>query len=199
MTAPRRSARVASRPAKPEPSVVTEVKKKEKKIEKAPKKAEKAPKKVEKAPKKIEKAPKKATIDKKKEPPKKAAATKAKAPKKEKEATAKPAVKPKKAAPAAPPTTDKDSFDTKKKTVAVEACKSWGAFKTRAGKIVKAVGERAFVQINKEKPGKGNFIVTVDGIDEPIVSLLGLKRPFPALKALDMDEINSKILKALEQ
>jgi len=54
------------------------------------------------------------------------------------------------------------------------------------------------VEINKEKPGKGNFIVTIKGVDEPIVSLLGMKRPFPDLKALDMNEINAKILKALD-
>lgn len=60
------------------------------------------------------------------------------------------------------------------------------------------MGDRALVEINKEKPGKGNFVVTIAGSDEPIVSLLGMKRPFPALKALDMDEINGKILKALE-
>ena len=41
-------------------------------------------------------------------------------------------------------------------------------------------------------------MVTVEGTDEPIVSLLGMKRPFPALKALDMDEINAKVLEALE-
>lgn len=61
------------------------------------------------------------------------------------------------------------------------------------------MGDRAIVEINKEKPGKGNFIVTVEGIDEPIVSLLGMKRPFPALKALDIDEINGKILDAVGQ
>lgn len=53
------------------------------------------------------------------------------------------------------------------------------------------------MEINKEKPGKGNFVVTIKGTDEPIVSLQGLKRPFPALKALDMEELNSKILEAL--
>jgi len=53
------------------------------------------------------------------------------------------------------------------------------------------------VQVNKEKPGKGNFVVSVQGVEEPIVSLQGMTRPFPALKALDMDEINSKILAAL--
>jgi len=47
------------------------------------------------------------------------------------------------------------------------------------------------------QPGKGNFVVTIKGIDKPIVSLQGMKRPFPALKALDMDEINAKILEAL--
>ena len=49
----------------------------------------------------------------------------------------------------------------------------------------------------QHQPGKGNFVVTIKGIDEPIVSLQGMKRPFPALKALDMDEINAKILEAL--
>lgn len=47
------------------------------------------------------------------------------------------------------------------------------------------------------QPGRGNFVVTIQGVDKPIVSLLGMKRPFPPLKALDMDEINAKILKAL--
>jgi len=61
------------------------------------------------------------------------------------------------------------------------------------------VGDRAFVQVNKEKPGKGSFVVTVEGIDRPIVCLPGMKRPFPALKALDMDLVNLKILRALEQ
>jgi len=60
------------------------------------------------------------------------------------------------------------------------------------------MGDRAIVEVNKEKPGKGNFVVTIEGIDEPIVSLLGMIRPFPALKALDMDEIYKNILIALD-
>lgn len=60
------------------------------------------------------------------------------------------------------------------------------------------MGTKARVEINKEKPGRGNFVVTIPGVDEPIVSLIGMKRPFPDLKALDMDEIAAKILKALE-
>jgi len=84
-----------------------------------------------------------------------------------------------------------------KKVVTIEACKQWGAFKTRANKILKAVGDKAIVEINKEKPGKGNFVVSIEGVDEPIVSLIGMKRPFPPLKALDMDEINDEVLSAL--
>ena len=84
-----------------------------------------------------------------------------------------------------------------KKTVVIEACKQWGAFRSRATKIANAVGNKAIVEINKEKPGKGNFIVSVSGLDEPIVKLLGLKRPFPPLKALDMEEICSKVVEAI--
>jgi len=62
-----------------------------------------------------------------------------------------------------------------------------------------ALGDRAIVEINKQKPRKGNFVVTIEGIHEPIVSLLGMIRPFPALKALDMDEIYKNILIALEE
>ena len=48
------------------------------------------------------------------------------------------------------------------------------------------------------KPGKGNFVVRVSGVETPIVELLGMKRPFPALKALDMDEISAQVLAAIE-
>jgi hypothetical protein len=127
--------------------------------------------------------------------------------------------------------------------VSIEACKQWGAFKTRANKIAHAIGNKARVQINKEKvsiivlceklgmigvvvgvlyrvadvggcdcsrlqysaslsppfqPGRGNFVVRVSGVDHPIVELLGMKRPFPLLKALDIEEVKQKILKALE-
>lgn len=127
---------------------------------------------------------KKKEVATKKLAPKKAAATKAKA----------------KKAPAAASKKIVASSATasSKKVVVVEACKQWGAFKTRANKIAKLVGDRALVEINKEKPGKGNFVVSIKGIDKPIVCLLGMKRPFPALKALDIDEIGGKILAALE-
>ncbi|GAX15940.1 hypothetical protein FisN_22Hh210 [Fistulifera solaris] len=72
------------------------------------------------------------------------------------------------------------------------------AGKTKAKPVKKAVMAlkietyfkgKASVKINEEKPGKGNFVVRVSGKDEPVVELLALKRPFPALKALDMDQV----------
>lgn len=53
------------------------------------------------------------------------------------------------------------------------------------------------MEINKEKPGKGNFIVRVNG-GEPIIELRAMKRPFPALKALDMDDVSQQVISALE-
>ena len=53
------------------------------------------------------------------------------------------------------------------------------------------------MEINKEKPGRGNFVVRVSGKDEPVLELLEMKRPFSALKALDMDDIGNMVLDAL--
>ena len=49
--------------------------------------------------------------------------------------------------------------------------------------------------MNKEKPRKGAFVVTVGG--KTVLELLDMKRPFPALKALDMDEVGKTIVAAL--
>ena len=89
--------------------------------------------------------------------------------------------------------TSKASDESGVKLVSVEACKQWGAFKTRAGKIEQSLKGIAIVKINEEKPGKGNFVVRIEGRDEPVLKLEGLKRPFPALKALDMDEVVENI------
>jgi hypothetical protein len=48
------------------------------------------------------------------------------------------------------------------------------------------------------QPGRGNFVVRVSGKEEPIVELLGMKRPFAPLKQLDMDEVCEKVVAALE-
>jgi hypothetical protein len=63
---------------------------------------------------------------------------------------------------------------------------------TRAKKIVAAIGNETTVVINPEKPGKGNFIVRVNG--EAVVELLAMQRPFPALKALDMEDVSQQVL-----
>jgi len=54
------------------------------------------------------------------------------------------------------------------------------------------------VEINKEKPGRGNFIVRVKGKEEPVLELLGSKRPFLDLKALEMEDIGKLVIEALD-
>jgi hypothetical protein len=68
---------------------------------------------------------------------------------------------------------------------------------TRAKKIVQAIEKDTTVAINPEKPGKGNFVVRVNG--EPIIELLAMTRPFTALKALDMDEVSQKVLNIVKE
>jgi hypothetical protein len=58
-------------------------------------------------------------------------------------------------------------------------------------KIKKDVG----VRVNPEKPGKGNFIVSVNG--EEVVALKALPRPFKALRELDLEEVAKKVTKKL--
>ena len=54
------------------------------------------------------------------------------------------------------------------------------------------------MEINKEKPGRGNFIVRVEGKEEPVLELLGSKRPFLDLKALEMEDIGKLVIEALD-
>eukprot|EP00551_Chaetoceros_affinis_P003444 CAMPEP_0203649030 /NCGR_PEP_ID=MMETSP0088-20131115/20714_1 /ASSEMBLY_ACC=CAM_ASM_001087 /TAXON_ID=426623 /ORGANISM="Chaetoceros affinis, Strain CCMP159" /LENGTH=138 /DNA_ID=CAMNT_0050507285 /DNA_START=36 /DNA_END=452 /DNA_ORIENTATION=+ len=83
------------------------------------------------------------------------------------------------------------------KIVSVDIVNPEAAFKSRAAKIKKAVGNKAAVEINKEKPGKGNFIIRISGIDNPIVELKEMKRPFKPLKELDMEDVIEKVLAAI--
>jgi len=53
------------------------------------------------------------------------------------------------------------------------------------------------VVVNAEKPGRGNFVIKIEGKDEPVVELQGMKRPFKSLKDLDMDEVGQLVLDAL--
>ena len=60
---------------------------------------------------------------------------------------------------------------------------------------MKALEGKAEVTVNAEKPRKGAFVVSVG--DTKVVELLDMKRPFPALKALDMDDVAADVEKAL--
>jgi DUF917 family protein len=62
--------------------------------------------------------------------------------------------------------------------------------------IEKAVGNLAVVEVNKV--AKGDFVIRVEGVEAPIVCLEGMTRPYPALKALNMDEVVRKVLDVLK-
>ena len=53
------------------------------------------------------------------------------------------------------------------------------------------------MEINKDKPGKGNFIVRVEGQEEPVLELVGLKRPFADSKSLDMEDVGKMVMESL--
>lgn len=55
------------------------------------------------------------------------------------------------------------------------------------------------MKINEEKPRRGSFVISLEGKDKPILELLGLVRPFPTLKALDMDEVVEDVLTAASE
>lgn len=70
---------------------------------------------------------------------------------------------------------------------------SRGVFKKAADKIKAGLpADKYTVEVVAKK---GAFVVRVDGVEAPIVELLGLTRPFPKLRSLDLNEVIDKILK----
>ncbi|KAJ6856158.1 hypothetical protein NC651_037899 [Populus alba x Populus x berolinensis] len=79
----------------------------------------------------------------------------------------------------------------------VDSCsKQCNAFKTRAIQVKDGLLS-AFpgisVLLNPEKPRRGCFEIREEG-GETFISLQNMKRPFPPLKALDMDQVISDII-----
>lgn len=96
-----------------------------------------------------------------------------------------------------------------RRVVRIEHCNSWydtfyilsasydsnivhrGVFKRSAAKIAAGLDKEAYTVETSTK--KGSFIVHLDSIDEPVVELVGLVRPFTKLRQLDLDEVVEKI------
>jgi hypothetical protein len=115
-------------------------------------------------------------------PPKRKAAAKKVAPKK----TIAKSSSPKKAAP----------VSVGGGAVNIEACKSWGAFKTRATKLEKALAPvKVTINQQADKPRKGVFSVTVGGT--AVFETGPEPRPFPKLKAIDIDAVAALVKQAL--
>ncbi|XP_047943713.1 uncharacterized protein LOC125190441 [Salvia hispanica] len=84
----------------------------------------------------------------------------------------------------------------KAKTIVIEHCKQCNHFKKRAIQVKEELEKEVAgvnVVVNREKPRRGCFEIREEG-GEVFVSLLDMKRPFPPLKALDMDKLISHIL-----
>ncbi|KAL8543729.1 hypothetical protein ACS0TY_004335 [Phlomoides rotata] len=82
------------------------------------------------------------------------------------------------------------------KTIIIEHCKQCNSFKTRAFQVKEGLQKSVAgvnVLVNPEKPRRGCFEIREEG-GEVFVSLLGMKRPFPPLRELDMDELISEIV-----
>jgi len=67
-------------------------------------------------------------------------------------------------------------------------------FKTKSSKVEKILKEAGFtnIEINKEKPRKGCFVVNVSMVEgvsktSAVIELLDMPRPFTKLRELDLD------------
>lgn len=104
----------------------------------------------------------------------------------------------------------KKSTNALKKVLKIEACKQWGVFKRRANELIELVQEHHHdditIEFNKEKPRRGCFEVRLgkekdddnddnDDDDMMIVSLQNLKRPFVALRELELEPLVTEILR----
>jgi hypothetical protein len=127
-------------------------------------------------------------------------------PKRKKAAAAKAAPKKKAKKKAAPAKKKKATAAAGDAQIVIEACKSWGLFKRESAKLKALLGEHS-VTINpgwddvakSEKnpacrPRKGTFEVRVAG--KPVVSLVGMPRPFKKLRSLEMAEVAKDVEKA---
>ncbi|GAA0173576.1 hypothetical protein LIER_27163 [Lithospermum erythrorhizon] len=198
---PRRSPRLANLPSSSEPPM-----KKAKTTPKSPKPTPKATeagpskkkgKTTPKSPKAMNKPEPETDSEPESEATKKGGKTtatkspKAKA-KSEPEAEAEPVVTKKKKG--------KASSKSPKKSIIIEHCKQCSSFKTRANQVKKGVEEGVEgvnVVVNPDKPRKGCFEIREEN-GETFVSLLDMKRPFKAMKELDMDQLVSEIVQKIK-
>ena len=91
---------------------------------------------------------------------------------------------------------EKDEEGASSKTIVVEHCKQCNQFKTRAN-LVRERLEKADcgvnVILNPEKPRRGCFEIREEG-GKKFISLLDMKRPFKAMRDLDMEQVISDII-----
>ena len=77
-------------------------------------------------------------------------------------------------------------------------------FKTKSSKVEKILKEAGFtnIEINKERPRKGCFVVAVVEVDSNsnskppavVIELLDMPRPFKKLRELDLDAVLQTVI-----
>ncbi|XP_047339281.1 uncharacterized protein LOC124942769 [Impatiens glandulifera] len=88
----------------------------------------------------------------------------------------------------------------KSKTIVIEHCKQCNAFKTRAFQVKDGLEKGVSgvtVIVNPEKPRRGCFEIR-DDEGKKFISLLEMKRPFSAMKELDMDNVIADIVEDIK-
>ena len=73
-------------------------------------------------------------------------------------------------------------------------------FSRSSKKLIEEVGKlnpSITFSVNSEKPGKGNFVVSVGRVE--VVALKAMPRPFKALRELDLEKTAATLVKTVEK
>ena len=71
----------------------------------------------------------------------------------------------------------------------------FGRSAKKLSELVTSKNSKAVVVVNAEKPGKGNFVVSVKG--KEVLGLRALPRPFKALRECDLESVANDVIKQL--
>ncbi|CAN8314953.1 unnamed protein product [Cochlearia groenlandica] len=90
--------------------------------------------------------------------------------------------------------------ESEKKKIVIEHCKQCNSFKTRANQVKEGLENAVpgvVITLNADKPRRGCFEIREEG-GETFISLLDMKRPFTAMKELDMEDVIKNIVEKIK-
>ncbi len=71
----------------------------------------------------------------------------------------------------------------------------FGRSAKKLSELITAKKPKAVVVVNVEKPGKGNFVVSVKG--KEVIGLRAMPRPFKALRECNIESLSEDVVKLL--